>query len=152
MGLETLAIAAIATAAIGTAVSVKGSMDAASAQRKSMKSQQKLASIQSARERTQQIRASRAARAQVEQAAANTGSSESSSALTGASGASMRGFQNIGFINAQESAGVRISEAQQDYMAAQGTVALGQGITSIGGAIMNNRQEISNIFGKKTGK
>jgi len=133
-------------AAIGTAISAYGQVEAGHAAKDANAGRARQQEVQAAQERTKQIREGRIKRAQIQQVAANTGTADSSSAITGASGVTAQTFGNIQFINDQASIGKSISTAQQKEINAQGTAAVGQGIAQVGGSIFSNREELSSVF------
>lgn len=141
-----IALIALAAIAVGTGISTYAGVEGAKAARKVSEARSKGESIRAARERTKQIREGRIKQAQILQAGANVGAGESSSVQSGAAGAMQSAFGNIQFINQQESIGKSITTAQQGVYRAQGVGAIGAGISDIGGAVFNNRQELGDIF------
>lgn len=145
MGIATLAIAGLALAAVGTGVSVVGSIESGNAQKKAEKARAQMEAIKAARERTQQVREARVKAAAAQVNAENQGAGESSSAVTGQSGIFNQASQNISFIDQQVQSGEAISRATQQNIDAQGLETLGAGVAKVGGSIFSGREEISGI-------
>lgn len=153
MGIETLAIAALAVAVIGTGVEVYGGIKSAEAQSKAEAARRRMEEVRAARERTQQVREARAKVAAIQASSENQGAGESSSAITGAGGVVSSRNANLGFINQQEGIAAQISQANQQNINAQGIATLGAGLAKIGGTVFANRDEVhdigADIFGPK---
>lgn len=153
MGIDPLTIAIIGAsiAAIGTGVSVAGSIESGHAQKKAEQARSQMQAIQAARERTQQVREARIKTAAVQAVAENQGAGGTSAAIGGQMAIQGQLGQNVSFIDQQVQAGEAISRANQQNINAQGLETLGAGAAKIGGSIFSGREEISavkkDIFG-----
>lgn len=150
MGAETLAITAIVAAVAataGTVMSIKGNMAQADAMKKEASLKQAQLNIQAQQARTSQIREARIKQAMIIQAGAGQGASDSSAVAGGVAGVTGQLAENLQAINVQAGFGKAYSKINKESASAQGEIALGQGISSIGQTIFSNSKEIGSIFG-----
>ena len=121
----TMAYVAVATAVVGVGMGAYGTIEGTKAAKEAQRAQSAMDSLTAARERTKQIRQARKERGKITAAGANQGVGGSSSVRAGGAGAFSQAFQNIGFINMQESGGKLVSAAQQRGINARGISDLG---------------------------
>lgn len=131
----------------GTATSIVGGVMGMNAQKEEVRARQRQQDLQAQQARLQQIRAARVQRANIVQGAASSGTGESSSAITGESGVVAKEEGNIQNIDDQQHIGQVIESAQMQQIQAKGIQSIGQGMTSVGGTIGDNKDAIQNIFG-----
>lgn len=149
-----------AAALIGTAVSLVGTVISSSAQTEmiagqtraskraeSLREQQMM--LEAHRRRRQSARAAILARSQNLSVGTQQGATGGSGLTSALSGAISQGKQNISGINSSETIGGGVFQSNRDYFNAtqkgQGGMALGQGISSIGGALVSNAGAIGRL-------
>lgn len=147
---------------IGTAVSLVGTVVQAGAQQK-MVNEQTAASkraennreqqmqLDSQRRRRQAVREAIMARSMSLTVGTSQGAQYGTGVAAGMSGATAQGLENQQGVNSAEILGSRIFAANRDYFDAtqrgQAGMALGAGISSIGGAIVSNAGAITRLGG-----
>lgn len=145
---------------IGTAISLVGTFMQTSAQQK-MVAEQTAASkraengreqqmqLDAQRRRRQAVRESLLARSMSLTVGTSQGAQYGTGVAAGMSGATSQSLENQQGINSAELIGSRIFQANRDYFDAtqrgQSGMALGAGISSIGGAIVSNAGAISQL-------
>lgn len=160
MGIEiAIAVGALAIGGAGLAMNYSGQQSAKAAQEKSLQLQQQedqqrqqAMNLDSTRRKREMIRQSIAARSQALSAATNQGAAQGSGLPGGYGGISGRtGVNELG-VNQNEEIGNNIfglkrgiTSANMDLAEAQSTSALGAGMTSLGGAALNNIGQITRI-------
>lgn len=129
------AVAGAGAAVAGTVQQKKASKQAASARRKSERTQQKIRDLQTARERRQLVRQSRTARAQAISGAAAGGVLDTSSLVTGVGGIQTQAASAISFLDTTQGLArqasifnINAAEATGRAQAAGATAALGQSL------------------------
>lgn len=158
-----------AIAGIGLAVSAVGSYVSYRSQKRMIEEQTRSSTaaenareqqmrLDAQRRRRQAVRESLAARSMALSIGTAQGAGGSSSLATATGGAIAQGQENQMTINASEEIGGRIFQANRDYFSAtqrgQSAMALGQGISSLGGALVNNAETINRVgtyFGNRPG-
>lgn len=119
------------TAAIGAVVAAAGTVVTAAGQAKTAKAQKKRSQLESRQQRIEQARQARIERARIQQAGIGSGAGlESSSVVAGASNVATQARSNTAFIDQIEGLNQRIASGQS-------TAAIGQGISSLGGAALS---------------
>lgn len=147
---------------LGSVVSLVGNVVSASAQQQ-MVNEQTAASkraenareqqmqLDAQRRRRQAVRESLLARSMSLSAGVNQGAQYGTGVAGGMAGAVNQGLENQQGINSGEILGSRIFQANRDYFDAtqrgQAGMAMGQGISAIGGAITNNAGAIGRLGG-----
>lgn len=155
MGLvTTLAVASLAVAAAGTAVSIQQGNRAASSARKGRDIQQAQASVNQQNQIRDQVRAQRVKTAQIAQASADTGVTASSGQIGSASVLSSQAGSNVGNIQGAGITTAGLNAASQKVATAQGNQALAGQVAGLGMAGFNIfsstpqfKQSVSSIFG-----
>lgn len=151
-----MAVAAVGLvlSAVGIGVQMYGQKKQTDALKKSEKAREAQLTLDSMRKRRETVRNMLIARSNAEFAASGQGASFGS-VLPGAyGGISGQGGNQTVAINQNEQLGKQIFSANRDYYTASGITGLGQGITSLGGMVMENAgtiskvgQNMGNIFG-----
>lgn len=104
------------------------------------------------RQRLEAVRQSIIARSLALAAGASQGALGSSSVRTGVSGTTNKlNYQLLG-LQQNQNIGEEVFQARQDYFDAGGTVAFGQGLSTLGATITNNRDEVSRLLTYGFGK
>ena len=144
----------LALGAVGTAVSVSGASQAADASKRSEKLREQQMNLESARQRRQVIRNSIRARAMSLNSATAQGASTGSGIQGGYGQIGSDTASNIQGINQGQQIGAGIFSANRDSAGAQELAAFGQGLGSLGGAVVNNAETLGRIgtyFGSPKG-
>ena len=151
MGIETVAIAALAVTTASTAYSI-------AEQRKAGKAQQEGQDIATAQQksvdlanRRQQLREERIRRAQIEQAAANQGAGGSSGEAGAISALGSQVGANIASINQGQMAAAGISNAMSASAGHGQKAQVAQGVASLSGTIFQASGGFGSIFGGESG-
>jgi len=138
-----LLVAGLALAGVGTGVSFVAGRREAAAQKKASKESRRAAKLEARRARRRTIREARIARGRALNVGAQTGAAGGSGLAGGLSGIGAQAGANLGFSTQTEAIGQKISKLGDKSAAAAQLGALGQGITSIGGAVISNQTDIS---------
>ena len=151
MGIETVAIAALAVTTASTAYSI-------AEQRKAGKAQQEGQDIATAQQKSvdlankrQQLREERIRRAQIEQASANQGVGGSSGEAGAISALGAQVGANIASINQGQVAAEGISGAMSKAAGAGQRAQVAQGVASLSGTIFQASGGFGSIFGGGSG-
>ncbi len=151
MGVETIAIAALAVSSASTVYSI-------AEQRKAGKAQQEGQDIATAQQksvdlanRRQQLREERIRRAQIEQAAANQGAGGSSGEAGAISALGSQVGSNIASISQGQDAAGGISAAMSKATGATQRSQVAQGVASLSGTIFQASGGFGSIFGGESG-
>lgn len=149
-GLSAAAtVGGLALQAVGTAAQVDAANKQTEASVRAERLRERQANLETMRQRRQAIRDSLRVRAQaISSATAQGASSPGSSGLQGGlAQIGNRGAENVLGINQASEIGKGIFNANADYAKAGGQLALGQGLSSLGGALVNNAGTIGKIGG-----
>lgn len=134
----TLLVAGLAASAIGTGISVYGGIKQQEAAKKAEDAREKQLSLDSARRRRQILRNAIIARSNATSNAAGQGALLSSGLEGGRAGVSAEAGRQTLAVNQNESLGGQIFSANRDAYTASGIQGFGQGVSTIGGTILNN--------------
>ena len=138
--------AALATAAVGTAVSVKNGKESAKYQREAAEFQQKQANLQNARSKRDAVREARLAYGSAQNTAANQGVSGSSSSMGGLSSIAAQASDNISFLDQYGFYSDQASKAIGKANAAQTRAGTAGSIANLGFQVAGNAQGLTNTF------
>lgn len=141
-----IAGAALATAAVGTAESIKQGRRAASAQREASAMQQKQADLQNARQKRDAIREARLAYGRTTNAAANQGVSGSSGSQGGLSSITSQLGDNISFLDQYGFFSDQASRALGRANQATARANAAGSIANLGFQVAGNASGIANVF------
>ena len=151
MGIETVAIAALAVTTASTVYSIEE-------QRKAGKAQQEGQDIATAQQKSvdlankrQQLREERIRRAQIEQASANQGVGGSSGEAGAISALGAQVGANVASINQGQVAAEGISGAMSKAAGAGQRAQVAQGVASLSGTIFQASGGFGSIFGGESG-
>ena len=151
MGIETLAIAALAVTTASTVYSIKE-------QRKAGKAQQEGQDIATAQQKSvdlankrQQLREERIRRAQIEQASANQGVGGSSGEAGAVSALGAQVGANVASINQGQMAAEGISGAMSKAAGATQRAQVAQGVASLSGTVFSGAGGFNSIFSSGSG-
>lgn len=151
MGVETVALAALAVASASTVYSI-------AEQRKAGKAQQEGQDIATAQQksvdlanRRQQLREERIRRAQIEQAASNQGAGGSSGEAGAISALGSQMGANIASINQGQLAASGISNAMSRAAGATQRAQVAQGVANLSGTIFQASGGFESVFGGGSG-
>ena len=142
----SIAIAGLALAAAGTAVSIQQQAKGNRAAKKASKEEEKARAQASARERRKTIRETRVARGAALNAANQVGAGESSGLSGGLSSLSTQRDSNLGFSINQEEFGKSIARFQTKANKAFGRAATAQGVSDLGAAAFSFAAPRSELF------
>ena len=137
---------ALAVAAVGTVAQIKGAQRAADAQKEAQRLEVQRANLQSARERRNALRQSIVARANALTVGANQGAMDGSGIAAATGQAVSDGSYNMLGVNQGQELGRGIIRANGAYSNAQTMMATGAGLSSLGGAILNNSEAIGRVI------
>lgn len=154
----------LAASAVGTVVSVQASQASAKAQKQALAAQQQAEDLrqqsmnfEAQRQQQQVLRQAQTARSVAISNAANSGSSLGSGLQGGESGINSTSDTRIGGIGTEQGLGNSIfaanankTQAQIAGASAQSEAAIGGGITSLGGGLIHNQGQLTNIFNNFT--
>lgn len=126
-------------AAAGLGLTVKGQRDASKARKRASSLEAQRARLENTRRRREQIRQLQANRANILSAGVFSGAQFSSAIEGSRSSATSTANSNILGLNQGQEIGANLSGAQSDLQTAQG-------ISSLGGAVINNASTIGDIF------
>ena len=142
-----MAVAGVAGAfsLIGTVAGVAGSYMQYKASKKAEKARRQQAKLEAMRARREQIRRSQVAVAQSTAAAYNQGAGQSSALQGGIAQIKNEAGRNIVAINQDENLAKRISRANDQASKGAFVSALGQGISSLGGAVSGSSETITRL-------
>lgn len=142
-----MAVAGIAGAfsLIGTVAGVAGSFMQYKASKKAEKARRQQAKLEALRARREQVRRSQVSRAQSVAAATNQGAGQSSALQGGIAQIQNEAGRNIVAINQDEQLTKRISKANQQAAKGAFISSLGQGISSLGGAVSGSSETITRL-------
>ena len=151
MGIETVAIAALAVTTASTVYSIEE-------QRKAGKAQQEGQDIATAQQKSvdlankrQQLREERIRRAQIEQASANQGVGGSSGEAGAVSALGAQVGANVASINQGQMAAEGISGAMSKAAGATQRAQVAQGIASLSGTVFSGAGGFNSIFSSGSG-
>ena len=151
MGIETVAIAALAVTTASTAYSI-------AEQRKAGKAQQEGQDIATAQQKSvdlankrQQLREERIRRAQIEQASANQGVGGSSGEAGAVSALGAQVGANVASINQGQVAAEGISGAMSKAASATQRAQVAQGVASLSGTVFSGAGGFNSIFSSGSG-
>ena len=151
MGIETVAIAALAVTTASTVYSIEE-------QRKAGKAQQEGQDIATAQQKSvdlankrQQLREERIRRAQIEQASANQGVGGSSGEAGAVSALGAQVGANVASINQGQMAAEGISGAMSKAAGATQRAQVAQGVASLSGTVFSGAGGFNSIFSSGSG-
>ena len=151
MGVETIAIAALAVSSASTVYSI-------AEQRKAGKAQQEGQDIATAQQKSvdlankrQQLREERIRRAQIEQASANQGAGGSSGEAGAVSALGAQVGANVASINQGQMAAEGISGAMSKAAGATQRAQVAQGVASLSGTVFSGAGGFNSIFSSGSG-
>ena len=142
-----IAGAALATAAVGTAVNIKASKQQAAASREAASFQNKQANLQNARQKRDAVRAARLSFGQATQTAANQGVSSSSGSMGGLSSITSQAGDSISFLDQYGFYSDQASSALGRANAAGARANTAGSIANLGMTVFSNSSGIANVFG-----
>jgi hypothetical protein len=119
--------------AVGTVFGVIGSLKQAKAAEKAEEARQQQMKLEAMRRRRESLRQATVARATALSNATNQGAGETSSLAGGLAQITNRAARNVQATNQDEALGNKVFEANKDYARASGLIAIGNGISSLGG-------------------
>lgn len=135
-GLSTIAlVGGLALSAAGTGVQYAAAQDASDASKRAENARRAQMELEASRKKRELIRQGIIARAQATAVGTNQGAQDSSAlagALGGITGTETRGVQGV---NSSVTLGREVFAANQQIAEAQELGALGQGLSSLGGAV-----------------
>lgn len=140
MGIETAVLTAgLAATAIGTGVQYAGQKRTTSALKRAERAREKQQGLEASRARRQAVRQSIIQRSLSLVTAANQGAAIGSSGVQGGqAGITATAGRDIQAVNQNEQIGSDIFAANRAYYSASGVTSAGQGLTSLGGALISN--------------
>jgi hypothetical protein len=146
-----IAGAALATAAVGTATSIKSGKQAARYQRDASAMQQKQADLQNARNKREAIREARMAYGRAQNSAANQGVSDSSGSQGGLSSIASQAADNVSFLDQYGFFSDQASRSLGRASAAQSRANTGAAIANLGFQVAGNAVGLANTFAPSPG-
>lgn len=145
-GLSAAAsIGGLALQAVGTGVQMDAANKQTEASVRAERLRQQQMNLESMRQRRQAVRNTIKARAVALSAGTSQGATGSSGLAGGLSQISNQGAENVSGVSKAQEIGTSIFDANASYAQAGGQLALGQGLSSLGGALVNNAQQIGQI-------
>lgn len=137
--------AGTALAAGGTALQIKGQMDANKAAKDAERLRQGQMNVEAERQKRQVIRQSLVARGEAINTAAAQGASEGSGLAGGISQIAGQANENIGAISTSQGIGNAMFGVNRRASNAATTASFGQGLSSLGGALFKNQEPIGRL-------
>ena len=138
MGVETIAIAGLVLAAVGTGVAVQASRAQAKAQRKAAGAAADAEALKARRARRRVIREARIARGKTANLAFQVGAGETSGFRGGVTSLDSQAGANLGFSTRIEDIGRKITKFSGQASRAASRGALGSGLASLVGSLFSN--------------
>lgn len=135
----------IAAAVAGSAVSVNASNQATAASKRAEALRERQMQLEAARSRRQVVRNMLRARSAALVGATAQGASGGSGLAGGYGQIGQQSGENMTGINQGTEIGAGIFSANRDYANAQSLVSFGQGLSSLGGTLMNNSGTIGRV-------
>lgn len=146
MGVETIiAGIGLVLGAVGTGVQVKAANDASEASKRAENLREQQMNLEAARQRRQVVRNALKARSMALNSATNQGASRGSGLQGGYGQIGSEAGGNILGINQGTAIGAGIFETNRDAAGAAALASFGQGLGSLGGALVNNSETIGKI-------
>jgi hypothetical protein len=150
-------IGGLALQAAGTAVQMDAAKKQTDASVRAERLRERQMNLESMRQRRQAVRNAIKARSVALSSATSQGATGTgSSGIAGGLGQiASQGADNVRSVNNAQEIGKGIFDANADYATAGGQMAMGQGLSSLGGALVNNAGQIGQIgtfFGSPKGK
>jgi len=138
---------AVGTAATiaGTGLQVAGQMKAQEAQEKAETLRNAQMNLEATRQRRQIIRQSLIARGQAVNSATAQGAAEGSGLAGGVSQIASQAGSNLAGVNASQGLGQAMFGANQQLSSAQTMESFGSGLSSLGGALFKNQEQIGRL-------
>ncbi len=141
----------LAVGAAGAVTSTIGSMQASAASKRAEKLRETQMNLEAARQRRQVIREGLRARAMALTSATAQGAGSGSGLQGGYGQVGQRVGENMVGINQGTEIGAGIFQANRDGYSAQSLVSFGNGLSSLGGALIDNAPTISRVGTYATG-
>lgn len=132
-----IAVAALATAAVGTVATIGAQNRMAKAERQRYAYERQINQNRSVRERRDAIRAARMANASLVQNSENTGGSNTSAALGSLGSIQSQLNSNLSFLDTQQGLAERAGNAASDARAAQANASNWAAVTNLGMTVFN---------------
>lgn len=129
----------------GTALQVKGQLDASKAAKDAEKLRQGQMNVEAERQKRQVIRQSLIARGEAMNTAAAQGATEGSGIAGGTAQIAAQANENIGAINTSQGFGNAMFGVNRRATNASTMASMGQGLSSLGGALFKNQEPIGRL-------
>ena len=143
-----MAVAAAAFSIVGGVLGFIGQSKQAKAMEKAEKLRQRQMELEAQRRRRDAIRQSIVQRAQVVGAAAGAGVATGDSSVQAGGGSALaQGARQVAAINQDEGIGIGISKQNQNFIQGGQLASIGQGISSLGGALTSAGPTLARIGG-----